>query len=1075
MPWRSPWKRWMNRGEQALSRGVFVLAGVLAFACVAFGSVTATERVGSAPRTAPASVWDTLGVLDAATNWRSADSVVTAYIARLDGPVVRDSAGLARGLQRQMTYRHLLGQLRDSSALRAGTRALAIQERLVPRDVRELSRVHAGLSALFVDLDAADSALVHARTGLALAISVVPRDDSLRAWLELREGWALAAQSDLAGAVGSLQSARAHMQAALGDSVSDLSIIHGELGRVFTLMGEFQQANAELLTAVAIAERHAAERPQRLGTALSRRLTLERRLGHVANAVELGERLYALALARSGPEGSLTQSAKVNLGYAVLTLGDHARARTILTSTMAYYRTSMQPTNSSLLQMRVALAAACMKLGDEVAARAQFDTVDAVIATNPKTPSWLVDYNATVRSGLEIRAGRYVEARRRLLSLAHAKPMEIASQGDLAAQLYETLVGREDRALVDSLGRNLDAMADTTGITRVNNWPAILLSRARAEARVGDRTLARMHAAQVESTTTDRFRWEILALTDREALVWEEEAHDAADLLVETAMPERIEDVREAWSSVVRRRGLVREIVEGRRELSAPGDTALAAAHARWVALQQTYAQIVVSGVLDAHDPAARQRFEASHDAVESAERRYARLSALAGKPMEPPTLDRILARLGPDEALVAFMRTEVTRGRPQLSVFVATGRGHVPRLIPLGAEGRISAAIRDWVDALAAPPPADPREARAAEALARGRGETVRRLVWEPVRALLGNVRVVQLVPSGPVLDLPWLALPTTRGRYMAEDSLRVIVRPAERDLLSDAAPSLSRGLLAVGDPDFDLGAPHLVGTLKPQRVQMPGVCTPAAVQLSYLPGARAEAEGIAALWHERHAADPVRLLMGDDATETRFKELSAGHRVLHLATHGVLTRSTCESSDVQTRGVGGVAPVASPPSRRKRANVESAAIAASPEPSPWLGREVWLALAGANRAAFDSTDGNEGWLTANEVVTLDLRGTERVVLSACQSGVVDRWNHDALLGMRRAFHMAGAHAVVASQWAIADAATREWMEAFYASPSPSTAGALQDASRAVLADRRAKGRTTHPFYWAAFTATGD
>jgi len=407
--------------------------------------------------------------------------------------------------------------------------------------------------------------------------------------------------------------------------------------------------------------------------------------------------------------------------------------------------------------------------------------------------------------------------------------------------------------------------------------------------------------------------------------------------------------------------------------------------------------------------------------------------------------------------------------------VFVAAGRGHVPRLIRLGTEGEITAAVRDWLESIAAPPPADPRAARAAEALARTRGEDVRRRVWDRVRAVLGDARVVQLVPSGPVLDLPWLALPTTPGRYMAEDSIRVIVRPAERDLLSDAAPSRSRGLLAVGDPDFDLGVLQTVAASKPHRVQMPGVCTPAAVQLSDLPGARAEAEGIVALWEQRHAADSARLLMGDDATEIRFKELSVGHQVLHLATHGILTRSTCDASEVQTRGVGGVTPVASPTPRRKRAPAGSAVIAPTSEPSPWLGREVWLALAGANRAASDARDENEGWLTANEVVTLDLRGTERVVLSACQSGVVDRWNRDALLGMRRAFHLAGAHSVVASQWAIADAATREWMEAFYASPSRSTAGALQDASRAVIADRRAKGRTTHPFYWAAFTATGD
>jgi CHAT domain-containing protein len=117
----------------------------------------------------------------------------------------------------------------------------------------------------------------------------------------------------------------------------------------------------------------------------------------------------------------------------------------------------------------------------------------------------------------------------------------------------------------------------------------------------------------------------------------------------------------------------------------------------------------------------------------------------------------------------------------------------------------------------------------------------------------------------------------------------------------------------------------------------------------------------------------------------------------------------------------------------------------------------------------------GDDGWLTADEVVTLDLRGTRRVVLSACQSGVADRWTQEAVLGLRRAFHLAGARCVIASQWAIADEATRDWMEAFYASRAADSGGALREAGRTVLASRRARGLSTHPFYWAAFTATGE
>jgi CHAT domain-containing protein len=144
----------------------------------------------------------------------------------------------------------------------------------------------------------------------------------------------------------------------------------------------------------------------------------------------------------------------------------------------------------------------------------------------------------------------------------------------------------------------------------------------------------------------------------------------------------------------------------------------------------------------------------------------------------------------------------------------------------------------------------------------------------------------------------------------------------------------------------------------------------------------------------------------------------------------------------------------------------------------SPWLGRRVLLALAGANRAHEHARDENEGLLTAEEVSTLDLRGTEWVVLSACRSGIGEVWAWEGVLGMRRAFRLAGARSVIASEWDVDDDATQEWMEALYRARitgARSTAEAMQRASRGVLAARRADGRSTHPFYWAAFTASGN
>jgi CHAT domain-containing protein len=137
-----------------------------------------------------------------------------------------------------------------------------------------------------------------------------------------------------------------------------------------------------------------------------------------------------------------------------------------------------------------------------------------------------------------------------------------------------------------------------------------------------------------------------------------------------------------------------------------------------------------------------------------------------------------------------------------------------------------------------------------------------------------------------------------------------------------------------------------------------------------------------------------------------------------------------------------------------------------------------VWLALAGANHAREHQSDENEGLLTADEVVTLDLEGTDWVVLSACHSGLAEAWSREGTLGMRRAFDLAGARTVIASQWAVEDKATREWMLALYAARArgaTSAAAALESANRTILAQRRSAGRSTHPFYWAAFCASGE
>jgi CHAT domain-containing protein len=99
-------------------------------------------------------------------------------------------------------------------------------------------------------------------------------------------------------------------------------------------------------------------------------------------------------------------------------------------------------------------------------------------------------------------------------------------------------------------------------------------------------------------------------------------------------------------------------------------------------------------------------------------------------------------------------------------------------------------------------------------------------------------------------------------------------------------------------------------------------------------------------------------------------------------------------------------------------------------------------------------------------------------VVLSACDTGLGEVVADEGVFGLRRGFRLAGAHTVLMSLWRVDDAATAELMQSLYAArwqAHADTPQALASAELATLAARRERGESTHPYYWAAFVASGD
>ena len=214
--------------------------------------------------------------------------------------------------------------------------------------------------------------------------------------------------------------------------------------------------------------------------------------------------------------------------------------------------------------------------------------------------------------------------------------------------------------------------------------------------------------------------------------------------------------------------------------------------------------------------------------------------------------------------------------------------------------------------------------------------------------------------------------------------------------------------------------------------------------MQFSDLPSSAKEVENISRLW-KRGVNEPGEVveLTGELAGPERFKALAPGRRTIHLAVHGFVAGTDCAD-----------------PVRNE---------------NPLL--LTGLALAGANRHG-TAESAEDGILTAEEIASLDLRGVEWAVLSACDTGLGKTTASEGVFGLRRAFQMAGAHTVIMSLWPVEDKVTTEWMQSLYEqrlSKHMDTANAVRTANLETLKRRRAAGQGTHPFYWAPFVAVGD
>jgi CHAT domain-containing protein/tetratricopeptide (TPR) repeat protein len=289
-----------------------------------------------------------------------------------------------------------------------------------------------------------------------------------------------------------------------------------------------------------------------------------------------------------------------------------------------------------------------------------------------------------------------------------------------------------------------------------------------------------------------------------------------------------------------------------------------------------------------------------------------------------------------------------------------------------------------------------------------------------------------VVVEPHGPLWLLPFAALQAADGSWLA-DRCPLLHSPS-----GNVLDEIRR------EPDY--GAPGELSTLVVGNPAMPTLVRQGdlEVELAPLPGAEAEARAIAGIFPSARTT----LLLGDAADWASVVAQMPLHGIVHLSTHGLANADKPLDSFI----------VLGPPG-------EGTLKTLAQHRQQTTGWSQYHFL-----RQFLEDQGHRGLLTAEQILYLPLPA-DLVTLSACQTGL-GQISGDGMIGLARSFLVAGARAVLVSQWSVSDTATAELMLSFYRYYVDFDDKAL--ALQRAMQDLRAMPQYDHPRYWAPFVIVG-
>lgn len=873
---------------------------------------------------------------------------------------------------------------------------------------------------------------------------------------------------DYPGAKPLFERALAIQEQALGPNDPDVALTLNVFGSSRNGAGDYEGARRLIERGLVIREKVLGVDHLDVAGSLNNLAVVLFRTGDFTGAMSLLDRAVTIWEKNLGPDHPRVGLGLANLAALHARMEDYARARPLFERSLAIQEKSLGPDHPQVALSLSNLANLLSKTGDYAAAKPLL--------------------------------ARSLAIREKVLGPNH--PTVAESLVNLADVLRET----GDYTGAKPLNERAVAIAEKALGPEHPQVAEILMPLAQLQAETGEAAGAVETALRAEKISRDQMRLTIRTLGERQSLAYASTRASGLDLVLSLAAAQRLNDLpdaaRGAWDALIRARALVLdEMATRQRTLGGSTDPEIDRLAREVASTRERLAHLVINGPDKEPPEKYRVSLDKARKEKEQAERALG-VKSVAFRQEQARTqvgLEEVIASLPPHSTLLSFARygrNELIQKRPadkpsepvpSYLAFVLRRGENQPTVVPLGNAQEIEALIARWREQMAREATASGRSPKQAQALYRAAASELRRKIWDPLIPQLGGATKVFVVPDGDLHLINFAALPIGNTDYLVDREPLIHYLSTERDLVATPLPSRNVGMLVVGAPAFD--ATRITAALTPGANSAEGQASSPlhtfrgnrsacgefrSLRFEPLTGSAKEAEQITALWNRGESqgqenGKPLRgaflknpstvlYLSGAEASVTNFMENAAGKRVIHLATHGFFLNTHCPSSlDSSLKLSSQVQPTA-----------------ASENPLLLTG----LVFAGANHRQTAGPGEDDGILTAEEIAAINLEGLEWAVLSACDTGLGEIKSGEGVLGLRRAFQIAGARTVIMSLWPVEDNSAEEWMTALYERRlvrGRDTAASVREASLQVLRQRRAKGQSTHPFYWAGFVAAGD